>query len=74
MTLEQDCLAILAKQMGPAARIFLNRQCQRHLNKEPTELQKSDLDELAKWCYNGTQLTIGAAIAENIRKGILELK
>ena len=74
MTLEQDCLAILAKQLGPAARVFLNRQCQRHLNKEPTALQKSDLEELAKWCYTGTQLTIGATIAENIRKGILELK
>ena len=74
MTLEQDCLVILAKQMGPAARIFLKIQCKRHLNKEPTELKKSDLDELAKWCYNGTQLTIGAAIAENIRKSILELK
>jgi hypothetical protein len=74
MTLEQDCLAILAKQMGPAARVFLNIQCQRRLNKRPAELQKSDLDELAKWCYTGTQLTIGAAIAENIKKGILELK
>jgi hypothetical protein len=74
MTLEQDCLGILAKQMGPAARIFLKRQCQRHLNKEPTELKKSDLDELAKWCYNATQQTIGTPIAENIRKNILELK
>jgi hypothetical protein len=74
MTLEQDCIMILAKQMGPAARLFLDRQCKRRLNKEPNRLQKSDIDELAKWCYAGTQTTLGQSAAENIRKSMLELK
>ena len=74
MTLEQDCLLVLTKQMGPAARAFLDRQCKHHLNKEPSALQKSDLDELAKWCGIGTQLILGPVVAENDKKGLLALK
>ena len=74
MTLEQDCVATLATQMGPAARAFLDRQCRHHLNKDPSRLQRNDLDELAKWCYVGTQSALGIAIAENIKKNILALK
>ena len=74
MTLEQDCIAVLATQMGPAARVFLAKQCRAHLSKEPTALEKSDLNELANSCANGTQSILGAAVAENVRKGILALK
>jgi hypothetical protein len=74
MTLEQDCIAVLATQMGPAARVFLQKQCRAHLNKEPSALQKSDLNLLADWCAAGTQSILGAAVAENVRKGILALK
>ena len=74
MTLDQECTAVLAKQMGPAARVFLGKQCKMHLRKEPPMLQKSDLDELAIWCARDTQPILGAQIAENVRKGILALK
>jgi hypothetical protein len=74
MTLEQDCIAVLATQMGPAARVFLQKQCRTHLNKEPSALQKSDLNLLADWCAAGTQSILGAAVAENVRKGLLALK
>ena len=74
MTLEQDCLAVLSKEIGPAAKPFLDRQCRHHLKKEPGTLQKSDLDELAKWCQIGTQLTLGAQTGEKIKQGILSLK
>lgn len=74
MTLEQDCLSVLTKQMGPAARAFLDRQCRHHLNKEPSMLQKTDLDELAKWCGIGTQLILGVQIAEKVKQGLLALK
>ena len=73
MTLEQECLAILSKHMGPAAKIFLDRQCRHHLKKEAAKLEKSDLAELAKWCFIGTQTTLGLVTAESIKKGILEL-
>jgi hypothetical protein len=74
MTIEQDCLAVLAEELGPAAKAFMTRQCRNHLNKEPAQLQKSDIDELAKWSYAGVQLAIGAQVAENIKKGLLALK
>jgi hypothetical protein len=45
MSVEQQCLGVLTKQMGPAAKGFLDRQCKSHLNKQPSALQKSDLDE-----------------------------
>jgi hypothetical protein len=74
MTVEQDCLAVLAEELGPAARAFLSRQCRQHLKKEPTQLEKWDIEELAKWCGIGTQLTLGAQVAENIKKNLLALK
>lgn len=74
MTFEDDCLAVLAAELGPAAKAFLDRQCKRHLGKESSMLEKTDLDELAKWCATGIQQTLGVQVAENIRKGILNLK
>ncbi len=74
MTFEQDCLLVITKQMGPAAKAFLDRQCRHHLKKEPSALQKADLDELAKWCQIGTQLTLGPQVAEKVKLGLLALK
>jgi hypothetical protein len=74
MTVEKDCLAVLAEELGPAAKAFLDRQCRSHLKKEPSMLQKEDLNELAKWCTIGIQLTLGAQVAESVKKGLLALK
>ena len=74
MTLEADCLLVITKQMGPAAKAFLDRQCRHHLKKEPAQLQKSDLDDLAKWCQIGTQLALGPQIGEKVKAGLLALK
>lgn len=74
MTLEQDCLSVLSKQMGPAAKVFLDRQCRHHLKKEAYKLQKEDLAELAKLCFIGTQTALGVAAAESVKKGILALE
>jgi hypothetical protein len=73
-SLEQQCLSVLTKQMGPAAKGFLERQCKSHLKKEPAQLQKSDLDELAKWAQIGTQLVLGQVVGEKVKDGILALK
>jgi len=73
VTLEQDCLAILAKQMGPAAKVFLDRQCRNYLKKEASKLDKNDMPTLAKCCFMGTQSTLGVVAAESIKKGINEL-
>ena len=74
MTLEQDCLMVLTRQLGPVAKAFLDRQCRHHLKKEPSSLQKNDLEELAKWCQIGTQLTLSAQIGEKVKQSILALK
>ncbi len=73
MTLEQDCITILARQMGPAAKFFLDRQCRLYLQKEASKLEKSDLPELAKICFSATQSALGVTAAENIKKDILKL-
>jgi len=74
MSIEQQCLNVLTKQMGPAAKGFLERQCKSHLNKEPSALQKSDVEELAKWCHIGTKLVLGDQVAEKVKADILALK
>lgn len=74
MTLEKDCLAVLAEELGPAAKAFLDRQCRSHLRKEPAALEKADLDELTKWCAMGVQMALGAQIAENVKKSLIALK
>ncbi len=74
MSVEQQCLNVLTQQMGPAAKGFLDRQCKSHLNKEPAALQKSDIDELAKWCQIGTKLVLGDQIADKVKAGLLALK
>jgi hypothetical protein len=74
MTIEEDCLAVLIKQMGPAAKVFLDRQCRHHLKKEASKLQKDDLPELANLCFSVTQTALGVVAAESIKKGILSLE
>jgi hypothetical protein len=74
MTIEKECLAVLSEELGPAAKAFLDRQTRNHLKKEPSMLEKSDLDELAKWSAMGVQMALGAQIAENVKKGLLSLK
>ena len=73
MTIEQDFLAVLVEDLGPAAKTFLLRQCRNHLNKEPSMLEKSDIENLAKWCHIGVQSALGAQVAENVKKGLLAL-
>lgn len=74
MTIEQDCVRILADQMGPAAKVFLDRTCRVYLKKEASRLEQNDLPLLAKCCFAGTQSTLGVVAAESIRKGISGLK
>ena len=74
MTIEEDCLAVLAEDLGPAAKAFLERQCRNHLRKTPAMLEKTDIDELTKWCAAEIQMALGAQVAENVKKGLLALK
>lgn len=35
--------------MGPVASRFIARQVRTHFDKEPSQLERKDLDELSKW-------------------------
>jgi len=74
MTVEKECLTVLALDLGPAAKAFLYRVCRQQLHKEPAMLQKTDIDRLAKSCYLGVQQALGVPIAEKVKKSLLELK
>ena len=74
MTTEQDCIAVLAQELGPAAKAFLYRVCRQNLNKEPSMLQKYDIDKLAKSCYVGVQQALGVPTAEKVKRNLMELK
>ena len=74
MTVEQDCLAALAEELGPAAKPFLYRVCRQQLRKEPAMLQKSDIDQLAKSCYLGVKQALGVPVAEKVQKSLMDLQ
>jgi hypothetical protein len=74
MTLETECLTVLAEDLGPSARAFLARQCRNHLGKDPSALEAADIEDLANWCAIGIQQILGAQIAEKIKQGLLSLK
>jgi len=74
MALEQDLVAALAKDLGPAAPQFLKRQSEAHLKKSPSVLTKADLDELANWCFIGVKLTLGEPTANKVKDNIIRLK
>ncbi len=74
MSVNDDVLAILTRDLGPSAPAFLNRQAQSHLGKAPAALTKGDLDELAKWCFTGVKLILDEKTAERVRLSIVALK
>jgi hypothetical protein len=74
MSIEQECIAILAQDLGPAARAFLDRQCRQYLRKETSALEIGDVEELAKWCAIETQRVLGVQVAENVKKNLLAIR
>ena len=74
MSVADDVLSILSRDLGPSASSFLKRQVAAHLKKEVPELAKGDIEELAKWSYTGVKLMIDEPTAERVRKSLLALK
>jgi hypothetical protein len=74
MTVEKECLTVLAEDLGPAAKPFLYRVCRQQLHKDPAMLQKSDIERLANTCYLGVQQALGIPIAEKVKKSLMNLK
>ena len=45
----QQAVTITSEYLGPAAERFINRQLVYHLGKEPQNLTRKDIPELAEW-------------------------
>jgi hypothetical protein len=74
MTLEQQILAVLAQDLGPAAKVFFYRTCRQQLRKEPSALDNEDIPQLASACYAGLERSLGVPVAEKVKNGLLTLK
>jgi hypothetical protein len=74
MTTDQEVLAVLAEEVGPAAKAFLYRICRQQLHKEPSMLQSEDIDQFASACYMGLKQSLGIPLAEKIKANLLALK
>ncbi len=47
--LYNEVLSVTSDYLGPAAKRFIDRQIENHLNKEPGGLKPKDIDTLAEW-------------------------
>ncbi len=66
MSVYEDVVATGKTYLGPATEAFLSRQCKWHLKKQPAELTREDLPELAKWCEIGGGLVMDKARAAEL--------
>lgn len=74
MAISDQILKILAEDMGPSAKMFLERQCTHHLKKDIGALSSADLPELAKWVETSAKLTLGEGVATKLKTKILAIK
>ena len=58
VTIYYEILKVSEEFLGPAAKRFLDRQISFHLKKNPEELSKNDLVELAEWISSSALLLI----------------
>lgn len=47
--LYEQIVHITEEYLGPAAKRFINRQIEFHLEKKPTEVTPQDITKLAEW-------------------------
>lgn len=73
MTLDAEITTILAKSLGPSAPIFLKQVCKK-INKQPSDLTKSDLDSVINLIYEGVSKTLGDDTGKTIRDSLKSLK
>ncbi|XHH09301.1 MAG: hypothetical protein ACFCUE_01370 [Candidatus Bathyarchaeia archaeon] len=74
MTMEQEILAVMAQDLGPAAKVFLYRTCRQQLGKEPSALEKTDIPQLAVVICSGLERSLGIPLAEKVKANLLTIK
>lgn len=59
---------------GNETKDFLDKQINTHLLKQPDSIEYEDRQELAKWLWVTSALTIGKEQARNLADGVLAIK
>lgn len=75
VSIYQQALIITKDYLGPAADRFLVRQITFHLQKEPEQLNKRDIPQLAEWVKVSIAiLTEDKKMVDDFTRRILKLK
>ena len=74
MSFEQQVLAVLAQDLGPAAKVFLIRTSRNQLHKEPAQLDRTDIPVLANAICLALQNSLGIPLAEKVKANLMTLK
>jgi hypothetical protein len=73
-SLYSQVVAITTTYLGPAAERFIARQIQIHLNKNPEDLNKKDLEQLVDWIKIAIALlTEDGRVVDDYSKSLLKL-
>ena len=73
-TLSEKAVAVSATYLGPAAKVFLERQTRAHMGGLPfDQLEKQHLLELARWVQISAGLVIEPAKAKELAEKIGKL-
>ena len=73
MALYDNAVNLAKEYIGPAGQRFLDRQISSHLKLNPSELTRSNLPELSKWCFISGRLLIDEKQAVEFRDKISSL-
>lgn len=67
-------VAITSEYLGPAANRFIDRQITNHLDKDPEEVTKDDLEKLVEWSrISLAYLTEDITIVDEFSKRLISL-
>lgn len=70
----QQALEVTKEYLGPAADRFLSRQITFHLEKDPEQLNRKDIPQLAEWVKVSIAiLTEDKTMVDSFTKRILKL-
>jgi len=70
----QQAVLVTRDYLGPAAERFIRRQVNFHLQKEPEQLTKSDIPQLAEWIKVSIAiLTEDRSMVDEFSKRIMDI-
>lgn len=74
-SLYERVVSVTEEYLGPASRRFIDRQIYHHLNKDPVELARSDLESLVRWIrLTAAYLTDDSQLIDEFCNRLLRLR